>query len=107
MPDFASIEMRVGTVLTATEFPEARKPAYKLTIDFGDELGVKRSSAQLTVHYKPEQLVGRQVVAAVNLGTRRIAGFESEVLVLGAMPSATDVVLLATDQRVANGTRIG
>ena len=107
MPDFASIDMRVGTVLTATTFPEARKPAIKLTIDFGAELGVKRSSAQLTMHYTPEQLVGRQVVAAVNLGTRRIAGFDSEVLVLGAMPGATEVVLLAPDQRVENGTRIG
>jgi tRNA-binding protein len=107
MPDFGSIDMRVGTVLTATTFPEARKPAYKLTIDFGAELGVKHSSAQLTVHYTPEQLVGRQVIAAVNLGTRRIAGFDSEVLVLGAMPTATEVVLLATDQRVENGTRIG
>lgn len=106
MPDFASLDIRVGTVLTATTFPEARKPAYKLTIDFG-ELGVKRSSAQLTTHYQPEQLVGRQVIAAVNLGTRRIAGFESEVLVLGAMPTPTEVVLLCTDQRVANGTRIG
>ncbi len=99
--------MRVGTVLTAATFPEARKPAYKLTIDFGPELGVKRSSAQLTTHYTPEQLVGRQVVAAVNLGTRRIAGFDSEVLVLGAMPTATEVVLLLPDQRVENGTRIG
>lgn len=107
MPDFASIDMRVGTVLTASAFPEARKPSIKLTIDFGPELGVKRSSAQLTVHYTPEQLVGRQVIAAVNLGTRRIAGFESEVLVLGAMPTVTEVVLLAADQRVANGTRIG
>ena len=99
--------MRVGTVLTATTFPEARKPSIKLTIDFGPELGVKRSSAQLTVHYTPEQLVGRQVVAAVNLGTRRIAGFESEVLVLGGMPSATEVVLLSPDQPIPNGTRIG
>lgn len=107
MPDFASIDMRVGTVLTAETFPEARKPSFKLTIDFGPELGVKRSSAQITVHYRPEQLVGRQVVAAVNLGTRRIAGFESEVLVLGAMPSPTEVVLLTPDQPVANGTRIG
>jgi len=106
MADLASIDIRVGTVLAATGFPEARKPSYKLTIDFG-ELGVKLSSAQLTVHYTADQLVGRQVIAAVNLGTRRIAGFESEVLVLGAMPSATEVVLLATDQRVANGTRIG
>ena len=107
MPDFSLIDMRVGTVLTATTFPEARKPSLKLTIDFGAELGVKRSSAQLTVHYSPEQLVGRQVVAAVNLGTRRIAGFESEVLVLGAMPNTTEVVLLSPDQRIANGTRIG
>jgi len=107
MPDFASIDMRVGTVLTAEPFPEARKPSIKLSIDFGPELGVKRSSAQLTVHYTPEQLVGRQVVAAVNLGTRRIATFDSEVLVLGAMPTPTEVVLLAPDQRVANGTRIG
>jgi tRNA-binding protein len=107
VPDFASIDMRVGTVLTAEAFSEARKPSLKLTIDFGPELGVKHSSAQITVHYRPEQLVGRQVVAAVNLGTRRIAGFESEVLVLGAMPSPTEVVLLAPDQPVANGTRIG
>jgi len=106
VPDFASIDMRVGTVLTAETFPEARKQSLKLTIDFGPELGVKKSSAQLTVYYKPEQLVGRQIVAAVNLGTRRIAGFESEVLILGAMPTPTDVVLLAVDQRVPNGTRI-
>jgi tRNA-binding protein len=105
--EFFAIDMRVGTVLEATPFPEARKPSIKLVIDFGPELGRKRSSAQLTMHYTPEQLVGRQVVAAVNLGTRRIAGFESEVLVLGAMPSATEVVLLAVDQPVANGTRIG
>src|SRR5436189_6426961 len=107
MPDFAAIDMRVGTVVKAEPFPEARKPAIKLHIDFGPELGVKRSSAQLTMHYKPEDLVGRQVVAAVNLGTRRIATFDSEVLLLGAMPQASEVVLLAPDQRVANGTRIG
>jgi tRNA-binding protein len=106
MPDFASVDMRVGTVLTASDFPEARKPALKLTIDFGPELGVKRSSAQLTVHYTPEQLIGRQVIAAVNLGTRRIATFDSEVLVLGAMPQPTEVVLLAPDHLVPNGTRI-
>ena len=107
MPDFASIDMRVGTVLTAEPFPEARKPAFKLTIDFGPELGVKRSSAQLTVHYEPTDLVGRQVIAAVNLGTRRIATFDSEVLVLGAMPTPAEVVLLQPEQHVANGTRIG
>ena len=106
-PDFHAIDMRVGTVLTAEPFVGARKPAIKLTIDFGPEIGVKRSSAQLTVHYTPEQLVGRKVVAAINLGTRRIATFDSEVLVLGAMPAATEVVLLQPDRDVANGTRIG
>ena len=105
--DFFAIDMRVGTVVHAEEFAEARKPSIKLLIDFGPEVGQKRSSAQLTVHYTPAQLVGRQVVAAVNIGTRRIAGFTSEVLVLGAMPTSTEVVLLAADQPVANGTRIG
>ena len=105
--EFFAIDMRVGTVLEAEPFPEARKPSIKLLIDFGPELGHKRSSAQLTVHYSPEQLVGRQVVAAVNLGVRRIAGFSSEVLVLGAMPTAAEVILLAPDQPAANGTRIG
>lgn len=105
--DFFAIDMRVGTVLSAEPFREARKPSIKLEIDFGPELGRKRSSAQLTVHYTAEWLVGRQVVAAVNLGSRRIAGFDSEVLVLGAMPTSTDVVLLALDKPVANGTRIG
>ena len=107
LPDFASIDMRVGRVLTAEPFPEARKPSIKMTIDFGAELGVKRSSAQITTHYRPDALVGRQVIAAVNLGTRRIAGFESEVLVLGAMPQPTEVVLLRLDTEVPNGTRIG
>jgi tRNA-binding protein len=105
--EFFAIDMRVGTVLQAEPFPEARKPSIKLLIDFGPELGQKRSSAQLTVHYTPEQLIGRQVVAAVNLGVRRIAGYSSEVLVLGGMPTQTEVVLLALDQPVANGTRIG
>jgi tRNA-binding protein len=105
--EFFAIDMRVGTVLEAEPFPEARKPAIKLRIDFGPEIGERRSSAQLTMHYRPEQLVGRQVVAAVNLGARRIAGFVSEVLVLGAMPNEREVVLLAVDQPVANGTRIG
>lgn len=108
MPDdFAAIDIRVGTVLDAEPFPEARKPSLKLRIDFGPELGVKQSSAQLTARYAPESLVGRQIIAAVNIGTRRIAGFLSEVLVLGAMPSPTDVVLLAVDESVENGARIG
>ena len=101
------MDLRVGTVLRAEPFPGARKPSIKLEIDFGPELGVRRSSAQLTVHYTPETLIGRQVVAVVNIGTRRVAGFTSEVLVLGAMPSATEVVLLRTDHPVENGTRIG
>jgi len=105
--DFFAIDMRVGTIVEAAMFPEARKPSLRLTIDFGPEIGVKRSSAQLTAHYAPEHLVGRQIVAAVNIGTRRIAGFTSEVLVLGAMPSATEVVLLALERPVVNGTRIG
>jgi tRNA-binding protein len=105
--EFFAIDMRVGTVLGAAPFPEARKPSIKLMIDFGPDIGQKRSSAQLTMHYTPEQLVGRQVVAAVNLGSRRIAGFDSEVLVLGGMPTQAEVVLLALERPVSNGTRIG
>jgi tRNA-binding protein len=98
--------MRIGTVLSAEPFPEARKPAIKLVIDFGPEVGHKRSSAQITRHYTPEALVGRQVVAAVNLGDRRIAGFVSEVLVLGGVPESDEVILLAIDKPVRNGTRV-
>lgn len=105
--DFFAIDMRVGTVIEASPFPEARKPSLRLAIDFGPEVGIRRSSAQLTVHYQPEDLLGRQIVAVVNIGTRRIAGFTSEVLVLGAMPTATEVVLLGVERPVANGTRIG
>jgi tRNA-binding protein len=105
--DFFAVDLRVGTVVRAEPFPESRKPSIKLEIDFGPELGRRRSSAQLTVHYAPEQLVGRQVVAVVNIGERRVAGFVSQVLVLGAMPDDREVVLLAPDRPVANGTRIG
>ena len=105
--DFLTLDIRVGTVVAAEPFPEARKPAIKLRIDFGPALGVKRSSAQLTVHYTPEQLVGRQVVAVVNFPSRRIAGFESDVLVLGAMPTEREVILLSVDRAVDDGTRIG
>ena len=105
--DFLTLDIRVGTVIAAEPFPEARKPAIKLRVDFGPELGVKRSSAQLTVHYTPEQLIGRQVVAVVNFPLRRIAGFESEILVLGAMPTDHEVILLAVDRAVDDGTRIG
>lgn len=104
--DFLKVDMRVGTVISAEPFPEARKPSIKLVIDFGTELGHRRSSAQITTHYTPDRLVGRQVVAAVNLGDRRIAGFVSEVLVLGGVPAQGEVILLALDQHVENGTRI-
>ena len=102
---FFEVDIRVGRVVTAEPFPEARKPAIKLTIDFA-ELGVKRSSAQLTLHYKPEDLVGKLVVAVVNFPPRQIGPFVSEVLVLGACPAPGDVVLLGPDSDVAPGTRI-
>ena len=87
--DFFAIDMRVGTVLRAEPFPEARKPSIRMEIDFGPDLGVKRSSAQITMHYAPETLVGRQVVAVVNIGERRIACFVSQCLVIGAMPDCS------------------
>lgn len=105
--EFFAIDLRVGTVTRAEPFPEARKPSIRLWIDFGPELGERRSSAQLTAHYTPESLVGRQVIAAVNLGDRRIAGFVSQVLVLGAMPTQREVVVLEVERPVPNGTRIG
>ncbi|MDP1889434.1 MAG: tRNA-binding protein [Gemmatimonadaceae bacterium] len=105
--DFFDIDIRVGTVVAAEPFERAVKPSIRLEIDFGPELGMKRSSAQLTVHYTPESLVGRQVLAVTNIGTRNIAGFTSEVLVLGAMPEPHEVVLLGVEQPVANGVRIG
>ena len=103
--DFEKIDMRVGRVVRVDEFPEARNPAWKLEVDFGPDIGVKRSSAQIT-HYPREELDGRLVVAVVNFPPRRIAGFESEVLVLGAMDPEKGVVLLRPDEDVALGDRI-
>jgi tRNA-binding protein len=104
--DFQKLDMRVGRVLEVDELPEARVPAWKLTVDFGPEVGVKRSSAQIT-HYPAESLVGRLVVGVVNFPPRRIAGFASEVLVLGAMDVEKGVVLLAPDDDVQLGSPIG
>jgi tRNA-binding protein len=103
--DFQRIEMRVGRVVAVEEFPEARRPAWKLEVDFGPELGTRRSSAQLT-HYPRAELEGRLVVCVVNFEPKRIAGFKSEVLVLGAMDDEKGVVLLAPDEDCALGTRI-
>lgn len=104
--DFLQVELRVGTIVAAREFPEARKPAYQLEIDFGPETGVRRSSAQLTRLYTREELVGRQVVAVCNFPPRQIATFFSEVLVLGFEQEGGAVVLLQPDRAVANGTRV-
>lgn len=103
--DFMKVDMRVGTIRKAEPFPEARKPAIKLEIDFG-ELGVKQSSAQITKRYDPNTLIGRQIAAVVNFPPMRIAGYKSEVLVLGGVPDEDDVILLHPDQEVANGTKI-
>jgi tRNA-binding protein len=104
--DFEKIDMRVGRVTSVREFPEARNPAWKLEIDFGPEVGVKRSSAQIT-HYPREELEGRLVVGVVNFPPRRIAGFASEVLVLGALDDSKGVVLLRPEQDCDVGDRIG
>jgi tRNA-binding protein len=104
--DFERVDIRVGTITDAQPFPQARKPAYKLIIDFGPEIGTKRSSAQLTVHYRADQLIGRQVCAVVNFPPRQIGPFISEVLTLGMPDGEGAVVLVKPDFKVPNGGKL-
>ena len=104
--DFMKLDIRVGTIVSAKNFEKARKPAYQLEVDMGEELGIKRSSAQITDHYRPEDLVGKQVLAVVNFPPRQIANFFSEILVLGTY-SEGGVVLIRPDKPVKNGDKLG
>ncbi|MDI1315717.1 tRNA-binding protein [Flavobacterium sp.] len=104
--DFEKVEMRIGTIIEVTDFPQARKPAYQLTIDFGADIGIKKSSAQITKRYSKEDLVGKQIVAVVNFPKKQIEKFMSECLVLGSV-NEEDIVLLTSDLKVENGLRIG
>lgn len=104
--EFEKVEMRIGTILQANDFPEARKPAYQLTIDFGPEIGILKSSAQITKRYLKEDLTGKQIIAVVNFPKKQIGKFMSECLVLGSVNN-DDIVLLTSDVKVENGLRIG
>ena len=104
--DFEKIDIRVGTILEVSDFPKAKKPAYQLTIDFG-ELGIRKSSAQITHFYEKQELIGRQVMAVVNFPPKQIANFFSECLVLGVYTDKKEVVLIGPDRKVANGWKLG
>lgn len=104
--DFAKVDLRIGTIIAAEPFKEARNPAYKLEIDFG-ELGTRKSSAQITLLYRPEELIGKQVVAVVNFPPKQIATMMSECLILGGLGNDKEVILLQPERKVANGTKIG
>ena len=105
--DFEKIELRVGTVVAAESFPEARKPAYKLTVDFGPEVGIRRSSAQITTHYSMAELQGRQVIGVVNFPAKRIGPFTSECLITGFYREDGSVILAVPDKPVADGAKLG
>ena len=105
--EFERTDMRVGTIIEVNDFPEARKPAYQLTIDFGAEIGIRKSSAQITKRYQKDDLVNRQIVAVINFPRKQIGKFMSECLVLGAVGEEGDVILLAPDFKIQNGLRIG
>lgn len=105
--EFERTDMRVGTIIDVNDFPEARKPAYQLTIDFGAEIGIRKSSAQITKRYSKEELLNRQIVGVVNFPKKQIGKFMSECLVLGAVGEAGDVILLAPDFKIENGLKIG
>ena len=104
--DFEKVEMRVGTILNVQDFPEARNPAYQITIDFGNDIGIKKTSAQITKRYKKEDLIGKQIIAVVNFPRKQIGKFMSECLVLGSVGKDNDIVLLTSDIKVENGLRI-
>ena len=104
--DFEKVEIRIGTVVRAENFPEARKPAYKVWVDFGGDLGIKKSSAQITVHYKPEELIGRQIVAVVNFPPMQIGPFKSEFLLTGFYDENGEVVIAQPERKVPNGARL-
>jgi tRNA-binding protein len=104
--DFEKVDIRVGKIISASDFPEAKKPAYKLEIDFGPEIGVKKSSVQITKHYAEEELIGRQVIGVVNFAPKQIGPFISEVLTLGIADANGDVVLLSPDKEVPLGNKM-
>ena len=105
--DFEKVEMRVGTIIAVNDFPEAHKPAYQITIDFGNDIGIKKSSAQITKNYSKEDLVNKQIIAVINFPPKQIATFISECLVLGSVGDTNDIVLLSPDANVENGLRVG
>ncbi|MFV0321199.1 MAG: tRNA-binding protein [Alphaproteobacteria bacterium] len=104
--DFLKVDLRVGTVIDAQPFPEAKKPAIKLWVDFGAEIGIKKSSAQITLHYTPQELIGRQVVAVTNFPPRQIGKFMSEILVTGFEDENGAIVLISPDKKVPNGRKL-